>query len=183
MSCFTINFAGFLLLHLSFMNKQVKTILLTILTLSVFTIAIIELSGISTRALFNKYGIGTQPAHATEPGERNERMNRANSMPKTAIYFYEEHFDFGKIKEGAVVQHAFRFKNLGEHPLLISDVAASCGCTVPTFSKEPVLPGNEGEILVEFNSKGRTGKNHKSVMVFSNADRERLSISFDVEVE
>lgn len=165
------------------MNAQVKTILLTILTLSVLTIALIELSGISTRALFNKYGIGAPPPHATEPDERIEREQRMKQMPQTEILFYEEHFDFGKIKEGAKVRHTFRFKNTGKHPLLISDAVASCGCTVPSFSKEPVLPGAEGEILVEFNSKGRKGKNHKSVMIFSNAAREKMAISFDAEVE
>jgi hypothetical protein len=66
---------------------------------------------------------------------------------------------------------------------MISDALASCGCTVPSFSKEPVLPGNDGEILVEFNTKGRKGKNHKSVIIVSNANQEKVSISFDAEVE
>lgn len=165
------------------MNAQVKTILLTVLTLSVFTIAIVELTGVSSRALFNKYGIGPQPASSTDTDERTAREKAVKSMPETAIYFYEEQFDFGKVKEGEKVRHAFKFKNLGENPLMISDAKASCGCTVPSFSKEPVLPGKEGEIIVEFNSKGRKGKNHKSVMVFSNADREKVSVSFDAEVE
>ena len=164
------------------MNSQVKTILLTVMTLSIFTIAIVELTGISSRALFNKYGIGAQPASSTDKAERSEREKLVKSMPETAIYFYEEKFDFGKIKEGEVARHAFKFKNLGENPLMISDAKASCGCTVPSFSKEPVLPGMEGEIIVEFNSKGRVGKNHKSVMIFSNADREKVAISFDAEV-
>lgn len=164
------------------MNAQVKTILLTILTLSVFTIALVELSGVSSRALFNKYGIGDPPPHATELQERNERDERVRNMPRTAIDFPENKFDFGKVKEGTKVKHAFKFKNTGENPLMISDAIASCGCTVPSFSKAPVMPGDEGEIVVEFNTKGRKGNNHKSVIVVSNADRERVSISFDAEV-
>lgn len=164
------------------MNPQIKTILLTVLTLSVFTIAVIELTGVSKHALFNKYGVGGQPGHTTELEERTAREEKVKSMPKTAIYFYEEKFDFGKVKEGEKVQHAFKFKNIGDNPLMISDAMASCGCTVPSFSKEPVLPGAEGEIKVEFNSKGRMGKNHKSVLVVSNADREKVSVSFEVDV-
>jgi hypothetical protein len=157
------------------MNAQVKTILLTILTLSLFTIAIIELTGVSSRALFNKYGIGNPPPHATDLEERNAREALVKKMPKTNIYLL--------VKEGEKVKHASKFKNVGENPLMISDALASCGCTVPSFSKEPVLPGNDGEILVEFNTKGRKGKNHKSVIIVSNANQEKVSISFDAEVE
>jgi len=164
------------------MNKQVKTILLTVLTLSVFTIALVELSGISTRSLYYKYGIGSPPSHATDLDERNARMDQVGRMPKTDIYFPEEHYDFGKVKIGQKVTHAFKFKNTGLYPLMISDAQASCGCTVPSFSKDPVLPGKEGEILVEFNTAGRAGNNHKAVMIYSNAARERVSVSFDAEV-
>jgi len=164
------------------MNTQVKTILLTILTLSLFTIAIIELSGISTRALFNKYGIGTPPSHATELSERQAREAEVKKMPRTSIFFPEAHYDFKKVTEGEKVSHAFRFRNTGQHPLMISDAIASCGCTVPSFSREPVLPGQEGEIIVAFDTRGRIGKNHKSVLIVSNAEREKVSVSFDAEV-
>jgi len=165
------------------MNTQVKTILLTALTLSLFTIAIVELSGVSSRALFNKYGIGNPPPHATDLDERNQRTDMVSKMPKTNIYLIDQKFDFGKIKEGEKVRHAFKFKNTGQHPLVISDAIASCGCTVPSFSKEPVLPGNDGEIMVEFNTKGRKGKNHKNVLIVSNANQEKVSVSFEAEVE
>ncbi|MFT4061959.1 MAG: DUF1573 domain-containing protein [Edaphocola sp.] len=164
------------------MNTQLKTILLTAATLSLLTIAVIEISGISSRALYNKYGVGTPPPHATELAERNAREKQVKSLPKTQIFFPEEHFDFGKVKEGEKVRHSFKFRNTGKNPLMISDAQASCGCTVPTFSREPVMPGNEGDIVVEFNTKGRKGKNHKNVLITSNADRERVSVSFDAEV-
>ncbi|WP_118951233.1 DUF1573 domain-containing protein [Taibaiella helva] len=164
------------------MNAQVKTILLTILTLSLFTIAIIELTGVSSRALFNKYGIGTSPAHATELEERNARSEEVKKMPETTMSFAEAHYDFGKVKEGGKIKHAFKFKNTGKQPLMISDVITSCGCTVPSFSKEPVLPGQEGEVIAEFNTKKRVGKNHKNLIVVSNANPNRVSLSFEAEV-
>lgn len=165
------------------MNTQVKTILLTVLTLSVLTIALVEISGVSQRALFNKYGIGTQSGHSTELDERNEREAKVKEMPKTKMVIPEDKFNFGKIKEGEKVRHAFKFKNLGENPLMISDAIVSCGCTVPSFSKDPILPGGEGEIQVEFNSAGRKGHQQKNVLIVSNADREKISVSFEAEVE
>jgi hypothetical protein len=164
------------------MNPQIKTILLTILTLSLFTIAIIELTGVSSRALFNKFGIGTPPPHATDLAERNEREALVKKLPKTNIYLLEQKYDFGKVKEGEKVKHVFKFKNTGQEPLMISDAIASCGCTVPSFSKQPVLPGDDGEIMVEFNTKGRKGKNHKNVIIVSNAAQEKVSVSFEAEV-
>ena len=65
------------------MNSQVKTILLTVLALSALTIAIVELSGVSSRALYNKYGIGTPSPHGSELAERNERDDMVKKMPKT----------------------------------------------------------------------------------------------------
>lgn len=165
------------------MNTRLKTVLLTLIALSLVSLAIIEMTGISSRALFNKYGIGPEPAHTLERAERDQREAELKGMPRTAIYFYEESYDFGKVKEGDKVSHVYKFKNIGEHPLLIADVIASCGCTVPSFPKEPIKPGDEGEIKVEFNSSGRKGKNHKSIMVISNTEREKRAISFDAQVE
>lgn len=165
------------------MNTTLKTVLLTILTLSAFTIAIIELSGVSTRALYNKYGIGNPPSHGSDYEERTAREERMKKMPKTNIHLIDEKHDFGKLKEGEIVSHTFKFKNIGEYPLFISDVQASCGCTVPKFSREPVMPGDDGTITLEFNTQGRKGKNHKSAIIYSNANREKVSVSFDAEVE
>jgi hypothetical protein len=164
------------------MNSQVKTILLTILTLSLLTIAFIELSGISSRSLYAKFGVGAAPSHATDMEERSQRMDEAAKLPKTNIYFEQKDFNFGKVKIGQKVRHAFKFKNTGENPLMIADAQASCGCTVPSFSRKPVLPGEDGEIMVEFNTAGRAGVNHKSVMVFSNANQDKIAVSFEAEV-
>lgn len=166
------------------MNGQLKTILLTILTLSVFAIAVVELSGVSSTALYNKYGIGK--GHKEHPGlnpnEAEARMRDAADMSKTEITFVETKHSFGEITEGEVVQHAFKFKNTGTQPLLISNAQASCGCTVPSFPKKPIPPGGEGEILVQFNSANRPGHQQKNVVVYSNAREDRVSIGFDADV-
>lgn len=166
------------------MNPQLKTILLTILTLSVFAIALVELSGVSSTALFNKYGIGEGGTHVHESeDEIAKREAEAKSLPKTEMTFVDTKHDFGTITEGEIVKHAFKFKNTGENPLLISKAQASCGCTVPSYPKEPIPPGGEGEIVVEFNSTNRPGVQNKNVLVYSNAREEAISIGFTVEVK
>lgn len=166
------------------MNQQLKTILLTILTLSCFVIALVELSGVSKTAIFNKYGIGSAHDHDHQPeSEVEKRQQQAKDMPKTTIEYTETLHNFGTIKEGEVVKHSFHFKNTGSQPLLISNAVASCGCTIPSFSKEPIPPGGEGDIVVEFNSKNRAGHQKKNVIVYSNAQQEAMSIGFEVDVK
>jgi len=171
------------------MSSQIKTILLTILTLSLFTIALVELSGVSSTALFNKYKIGkggTIHDHGSPtmpPAEVDERHKQALAMPKTTMEFTETKHDFGKIKEGEIVKHSYHFKNTGNVPLLISRADASCGCTVPSFPKEPIPPGGEGDIVVQFDSHNRKGHQQKNVLVWSNAQLEKMSIGFEAEVE
>lgn len=168
------------------MNSQLKTVMLTVLTLSAFTIALVELSGVSSTALFNKYGIGkggaADPGNPVTVDEGSKRHKEAMQMPKTEIAFTDTKYSFGEIKEGQVVKHAFHFRNSGKAPLLISQAVASCGCTVPSFPKEPIPPGGEGDIMVEFNSKNRKGHQQKNVLIFSNAQLEKMSIGFDAEV-
>lgn len=77
--------------------------------------------------------------------------------------------DFGEITQGTKVEHTFKFTNTGTEVLRISNVAATCGCTVPKWPKEPVAPGKTGEIKVSFNSAGKMGKQRSVVRIYSNA--------------
>lgn len=95
--------------------------------------------GISTDVITNN-------SSASEP-------NAVNSEPK--FQFEEEEWDFGTITDGEQVSHTFKFKNIGTGDLVISSASASCGCTVPKHTKEPVAPGKTGEIAVTFNSAGK----------------------------
>jgi hypothetical protein len=69
-----------------------------------------------------------------------------------------------------LVVHDFEFTNTGKVPLILNDVKASCGCTTPEWTKEPVLPGKSGSIRVTFNPKNRPGSFSKTIQVNSNAD-------------
>lgn len=88
----------------------------------------------------------------------------------TAVLELEsDSYDFGEIKEGEKIEHEFRFTNTGNSPLIITNVQASCGCTTPEYSKNPIAPGEKGMVKVVFNSAGQPGKQHKIVTVASNA--------------
>jgi hypothetical protein len=90
--------------------------------------------------------------------------------------------DMGKVKEGTTVEVTFRFKNTGTKPLVITNVSASCGCTIPEKPEEPITPGEEGVIKAKFDSKGRPGVNTKEVYVTANTQPASYNLSFKVEV-
>ena len=75
--------------------------------------------------------------------------------PATTMTFDEPTFDFGEIMDGDKVEHMFTFKNTGKEPLIISNAKGSCGCTVPQWPKDPIKPGEIGEIKVVYNSKNK----------------------------
>ena len=106
------------------------------------------------------------PAAPKIPGYQE----KAEAMAKTTVAFSEEEYDFGQVKDGEIVRHNFTFTNNGENPLVIQRAKASCGCTVPTWTKEPVAPGETGEIAVEFNSKNKPGMQTKTITVTANFD-------------
>lgn len=76
--------------------------------------------------------------------------------------------DYGKIKQGADGNREFVFTNTGNAPLVISSATGSCGCTVPTYPKEPIMPGQKAVIKVHYDTN-RLGAFNKTVTIVSNA--------------
>jgi len=103
--------------------------------------------------------------------------------PVTTIQYENDKFNFGMINEGELVKHVFKFKNTGTEPLVISNAKGSCGCTVPTWPKEPIPPGANGEISVEFNSKGKPGSQSKRVTVTANTNPTETFLEIGGEVK
>ncbi len=90
--------------------------------------------------------------------------------PNQADFKFEKEVnDFGTIKEGIQATYDFKFTNTGKEPLLITNVQASCGCTTPKWSKEPIKKGESGIITAVYNSTGRPGAFNKSITITSNA--------------
>ena len=90
------------------------------------------------------------------------------SMAQNGVATYsKEAHDFGKVEQGKPVTFEFVFKNTGTEPVIITDATASCGCTKPSWSKEPVAPGQSGKVSATFNAAGM-GPFNKTVTVTSN---------------
>jgi len=83
--------------------------------------------------------------------------------------FENKDHEFGSIFQGVKTENTFVFKNTGTKPLIISGAQGSCGCTVPRWPKEPIMPGEQGEVYVSFNSEGKYGTQDKTVTINSNA--------------
>jgi len=100
----------------------------------------------------------------------------------TTIKFTKgETHDFGTLQEGDAAEAEFEFKNTGKEPLIIQNVHPSCGCTVPSWSKEAVAPGKKGVIKASYGTKGRVGAFNKNITVTSTAGTTTLWIKGNVE--
>ena len=88
----------------------------------------------------------------------------------TSVQIIDSAYDFGQVTEGEIVEYNFRFKNTGTKPLVVTNVSASCGCTVPEKPEQPIKPGETGFIKAKFNSAHRPGEAMKTVSVTSNAE-------------
>lgn len=104
----------------------------------------------------------------------------AENLPK--IEFEEEVIDFGEISQGEKVKQRFRFKNTGKSNLIISNASGSCGCTVPLWPKQPIKPGQEGEIEVVFNSNGKQGRVHNTVTLIANTMPNKTVVALKGDV-
>lgn len=107
--------------------------------------------------------------------EAAERDAQAVVYPE--LTFDETEHDFGTIDQGTNVEHEFTFTNTGDAPLVITNATSSCGCTVPTWTKEPIAPGETGEMLVKFNGSGQNQVT-KTVTVTANTEsgKEQVKI-------
>lgn len=93
-------------------------------------------------------------------------------------------FDFGDIVQGDKVEHTFKFRNAGTEALVITNVQVTCGCTIPKgWGRDPIPPGEKGEITIGFNSAGKYGKQEKVVTIVSNAvNQDGSQIAFSANI-
>jgi len=113
-------------------------------------------------------------------GEATEAKESSTLKPEHMAFKSEIH-DFGVLEEGPEATHEFVFKNTGKEPIVIQQVKASCGCTTPSWSKEPILPGKTGTISAAYATKGRPHPFSKTITVVSNAGTKVLTIKGNVE--
>lgn len=93
----------------------------------------------------------------------------AFAQQKPEMDFKRTEHNFGTIKEEiGAVSTQFEFTNTGKSPLIIQRVSASCGCTTPSYTKEPVLPGKKGTISATYSTVRRPGTFNKTIRVYTN---------------
>lgn len=109
-----------------------------------------------------------EPVKTTKPKAKPKPKPKPVEKPK--VIFPQTEHNFGFINEGDTVRHTFRFLNDGKSPLEILDVQVSCGCTVPVYPLEPILPGRLGKIDITFLSKGKVGSQRATIDVETNAE-------------
>ena len=105
----------------------------------------------------------------TKKTEMDEKMNGPVITFKTTLH------DYGEIYKGSDGGYNFVFTNTGNEPLILSKPRSSCGCTVPSWPKEPILPGEENKIKVTYNTT-KIGAFNKSVTIYSNAKNKKTIV-------
>lgn len=98
-----------------------------------------------------------------------------------ALKFESEVHDFGTIPEGPSAEYEFVFTNAGNEPIIIQQARPSCGCTTPSWSKDPVLPGKTGSIKAVYSTQGRPNAFTKTISVVTNLGTKVLTIKGNVE--
>lgn len=118
-------------------------------------------------------GLSLTALNAQEVKQDNNTKDRSAVVEKPLngpqIEFAEQVHDYGKVKKGGDGNCEFVFTNTGNEPLILSNVKASCGCTVPTWTKEPIMPGKTGTIKVRYNTNTSPQSFTKTITVSSNS--------------
>lgn len=121
---------------------------------------------------------------ATKPAASVDAKEETTPVSTETIVFDKDVHDFGTVKEAdGSVTAVFTFVNNGKTPLVVSKVQASCGCTTPEWTKEPVLPGEKGHIKAIYDVKGRIYPFDKTITVYSNGDPTNLVLHIKGVVE
>jgi len=123
-------------------------------------------------------------ATAPTPSTTASQTVESNLSAKAAFKWDNTIHNFGNFKQGEVVNYTFTFTNNGTEDLQIQSTSASCGCTVPQHSKEPIPPGGKGQIVVRYDSKGKSGQQSPVITVVANTNprQTRLSLRGFVQV-
>ena len=121
-----------------------------------------------------------------EEQKRLQQQNKANeqvSNPNSPIIKFDKTVhDYGTLQQHGDGKCEFKFTNTGKEPLILSNVRSSCGCTVPTWPRQPILPGQSEVIKVKYDTK-RVGMINKSIHVYSNAKVSTLTLKIKGKIE
>lgn len=160
---------------------------------TILLIVAIALTGYNTILLSSGEGaVSTTPAAvnmptnnpvATPPMNINQDTPPADpNRPLTNIKFAEEIHDFGDISQESENKYSFEFTNTGVEPLIIENATGSCGCTVPNYPKEPIMPGQKANIDVVYKPGQQEGPQQKTVTVTANTEPRQTLVKIKANV-
>lgn len=109
--------------------------------------------------------------------------SQSETRAKTDVKFADMSHNFGEIKQDSKNTKIFKFTNIGKEPLIIENAVGSCGCTVPTFPKEPIAPGKTGEIEVVYSPGKQEGEQTKTVTITANTDPIQTVLNISAKVK
>ncbi|HET8737869.1 MAG TPA: DUF1573 domain-containing protein [Pricia sp.] len=130
--------------------------------------AILVLSAISMMAFVSCKENASKKIKSDNVAEAAARDEAGKQVP--VMEFEKQEHDFGTIEQGTPQETVFKFTNTGNAPLIITNATSSCGCTVPNPPKEPIAPGESGELVVKFNG---SGQNQVTKTITVNANTEK----------
>lgn len=112
----------------------------------------------------------------------NPKSAQQSVNVQPVIQFDKTEYDFGKILQGEVVSYTFHFTNVGNAPLIITNVEKSCGCTASDFPRDPIKPGGKGDIKITYDSKGHHGMQSKTLVVNANTNPSHTNLRIKAQV-
>lgn len=142
----------------------------------------------SSKASTDMPASGQAATPAVAPATINNNAPQTNPAvtngKSTSMSFARYEHNYGNVAPESTNKTSFVFTNTGKEPLIISGATGSCGCTVPNYPKEPILPGKTGKIDVEFKpSKGQTGVQEKTVTVTANTEPAQTILKIKADVK
>ena len=143
-----------------------------------------QLQGESPKAGMDANVVDPNQAQVPPPPapQQENLVENAKKNPVTTLALSESNYDFKDVKKGKVVDHKFEITNTGKNPLIISAVKPGCGCTVPEYTTDPILPGKKGFVNLKFDSSSFDGLQNKSAEVYANVENMPIKLSFTANV-
>lgn len=159
---------------------------------AIITVGLLFALGLSISSCGN--GTKTEAdAQATENSVANNGDNTAPYPPQstteeavenpTTLSWNKMEHDFGKVKKESQNNYEFTFKNTGSNPLVINSAKGSCGCTVPEYPKEPVMPGDEAKIVITYTAGTAAGETEKLVTIDANTEPRTTTLKIKANVQ
>lgn len=124
----------------------------------------------------------TPPTMENLSPTKEDYLRESQSKPLTSLALSSSSFNFGDVVRGQVVEHTYEITNTGKNPLIISQVVPACGCTAPDYTKEPILPGQKGKVVLKFDSSNFVGLQHKQAEVYANVEKAPIILEFNANV-